>query len=54
MEQARQAYLSLLNELSGRLDQLSELARQKTQAVKKDDLTALDEALKQEDRKSVV
>lgn len=48
MEQARQAYLSLLNELSGRLDQLSELARQKTQAVKKDDLTALDEALKQE------
>ena len=48
MEQARQAYLSLLNELSGRLDQLSELARPKTQAGKKDDLTALDEALKQE------
>ena len=48
MEQARQAYLSLLNELSGRLDQLSELARQKTQSVTKDDLTALDEALKQE------
>ncbi len=48
METPHQAYLALLNELSSSLDQLSQLARQKTQAVQRDDLIGLDEALKQE------
>ena len=48
MENPHQAYLALLNELSSSLDQLSQLARQKTQAVQRDDLIGLDEALKQE------
>lgn len=42
------AYLSLLDELASKLDSLTELARQKTEAVRKDDLNALDQALKQE------
>ena len=48
MENPHQTYLALLDELSASLDRLSQLARQKTQAVKKDDLMGLDEALKQE------
>ncbi len=42
------AYLDLLHDLSGYLDQLSELARQKVDVVRQDDLLALDEVLKQE------
>ena len=41
-------YLNLLEQLSGELSRLSELARQKTDAVLKSDLTALNEVLKQE------
>lgn len=42
------AYLKLLEELSGHLEQLAELARQKANVVRQDDLTGLDEVLKQE------
>lgn len=47
------AYLELLGELTGSLDQLSELARQKTSAVSRDNLLALDEVLKQEQAMSL-
>ena len=46
-------YLALLDELRSCLDRLSELARQKTDAVRRDDLMALDEALKQEQAMSL-
>lgn len=48
MEALLRNYLSLLDSLRGGLEQLSALARQKTEAVRKDDLLALDEVLKQE------
>lgn len=53
MERPYEEYLSLLDELRNSLDQLSELARQKTAAVRQDDLVALDEALKQEQAMSL-
>ena len=43
-----QAYLNLLKELGGSLDRLGELAEQKAQTVRQDDLLAKDEVLKQE------
>ena len=43
-----QAYLNLLRDLSGKLDQLGGLAEQKAQTVRQDDLLAMDEVLKQE------
>lgn len=48
MENPHQAYLALLGELSASLDKLSELARQKTERVRQDDLIGLDQILKQE------
>lgn len=42
------AYLELLDQLSGYLEQLADLARQKADVVRQDDLLALDEVLKQE------
>lgn len=42
------AYLALMAELGSKLDQLSELARAKTTAVRKDDLMGLNDILKQE------
>lgn len=41
-------YLALLSDLSRQFAQLSDLAQEKTQAVRKDDLLALDEVLKRE------
>lgn len=43
-----QAYLDLLREVGSLLEQLAVLAQQKGDAVRKDDLLALDEVLKQE------
>ncbi len=43
-----QAYLDLLQEVGSLLEQLAVLAQQKGDAVRKDDLLALDEVLKQE------
>lgn len=48
MEQGYQDYLVLLSDLSRQFSQLSDLAREKAMAVRKDDLMALDEVLKQE------
>ena len=48
MEAQFRAYLGVLRELSGTLDRLAPLARQKAEAVRADDLLALDEVLKQE------
>ena len=48
MDELHLSYLSLLRDLRGTLDQLSELAQKKTAAVRADDLIALDEVLKQE------
>lgn len=48
MENPHQTYLTLLGELSASLDKLSQLARQKTERVQKDDLIGLDQVLKQE------
>lgn len=48
MEELYLAYLALLGELSGSLDQLSGLAKQKNAAIRKDDLLALDQVLNQE------
>ncbi len=42
------AYLSLLQELTGHLEQLTQLAQQKADVVRQDDLLGLDEVLKQE------
>lgn len=41
-------YLNLLDQIREELARLSELAKQKTQAVRSDDLIALDQILKQE------
>lgn len=41
-------YLTLLENLQKSLEQLTELAKQKTDAVRSDDLVALDDILKQE------
>ena len=43
-----QAYLDLLKELTGCLDRLGEVAVEKAQRVRQDDLLAMDEVLKQE------
>ena len=48
MESLFRSYLGVLRELSGTLDRLTPLARQKAEAVRGDDLLALDEVLKQE------
>ena len=48
MEQRFLAYLDLLSQLSGHLERLTQLSQQKAEAVRRDDLLALDEALKQE------
>lgn len=45
---AYQSYLKLLHELSGSLERLAQLAHDKADAVRRDDLTGLDEVLKQE------
>ena len=42
------SYLDLLGEVGATLERLSQLAQEKTAAVRRNDLTALDEALKQE------
>ena len=48
MEDQFRAYFGVLRELSGTLDRLTPLAQQKAEAVRGDDLLALDEVLKQE------
>jgi flagellar biosynthesis/type III secretory pathway chaperone len=48
MDQAYETYLELLSSLRDELKQLSDLTRQKIQAVCNDDLEALDAILKQE------
>ena len=48
MEALFRSYLDVLRELSAALDRLTPLARQKVEAVRADDLLALDEVLKQE------
>ena len=42
------SYLDLLGEVGATLERLSQLAQEKTAAVRRNDLTALDEVLKQE------
>jgi len=42
------SYLALMGDIGTRLEQLSELARKKTDAVRKDDLMTLNEIIKQE------
>jgi vacuolar-type H+-ATPase subunit I/STV1 len=42
------SYLDLLRQLTGDLEKLTDLARQKATAVRQDDLNALDQVLKQE------
>ena len=48
MEAQFRAYLGVLRELSGALDRLAPLETQKAEAVRANDLLALDEVLKQE------
>ena len=48
MEAQFRSYLGVLKELSGTLDRLTPLAQQKAEAVRGNDLLALDEVLKQE------
>lgn len=48
MEERCTAYLALLDELQDSLDRLSALARRKINAVRQDDLLALDEVMKEE------
>lgn len=48
MAASYQAYLDLLDELCGHLDQLAELSQQKAAVVRQDDLLGLDEVLKRE------
>jgi hypothetical protein len=48
MEDLYRSYLKLLRELGGTLEKLTPLAQQKAEAVRADDLLALDEVLKQE------
>ncbi len=47
-EKAFQSYLLLLRELSGTLKTLTEVAREKTRAVRSDDLAGLNECMKKE------
>jgi vacuolar-type H+-ATPase subunit I/STV1 len=47
------AYLSLLRQLTGDLDQLTTLSREKIAAVRQDDLNKLDHVLKQEQAMSL-
>ena len=47
-DQIYRAYLSLLHSIRSNLEQMCELARKKIEAVRNDDLLALDEILKQE------
>lgn len=49
-----QDYLTLLNQIRTELEHLSELARKKVAAVRSDDLTALDQIMKQEQASSLV
>lgn len=53
MDSPFSAYLSLLQELNGHLEQLAQLAQQKAEAARQDDLMALDEVLKQEQAMSL-
>jgi len=48
MENGYMDYLSLLDDLSGHLERLADLARNKMDAVRRDDLMALDQVLNQE------
>lgn len=48
MEAKYRAYFQTLNEVSRRLEQLSQTAQKKTAAVRADDLTALNETMKEE------
>jgi len=48
MSSSHEALIRLFDELGGSLEQLAALAREKIDAVKKDDLLALDEVIKQE------
>lgn len=48
MDERYLAYITLLRDLSGNLEQLSELAQQKSEQVRQNDLLGLDEVLKQE------
>ncbi len=47
-------YLQLLEQIGAQLEHLTDLAKQKTTAVRKDDLLALDEILKQEQAASLL
>lgn len=47
-------YLQLLDQIGEQLERLTELAKQKTAAVRNDDLLALDEILKQEQASSLL
>lgn len=53
MEAPFLSYLDLLRDLGASLDQLSQLAQEKIASVQDDDLTALDEVLKQEQAMSL-
>ena len=53
MMEAYQNYISLLGELAGTLEALSQVERNKTQAVRKDDLAGLNECIKQEQTASL-
>ncbi len=48
MEAVLQEYFSLLDRLDGLLEELTQLAREKTQAVKRDDLMTVDACMKKE------
>lgn len=48
MDTLRLSYLGVLDEVAASLDRLSQLAQEKTDAVRQDDLIALDEVLKQD------
>ena len=47
-------YLQLLDQIGEQIDRLTDLAKQKTAAVKNDDLLALDEIMKQEQASSLL
>ena len=47
-------YLQLLDQIGEQIEHLTDLAKQKTAAVKNDDLLALDEILKQEQASSLI
>lgn len=48
MEDRFRSYLTILQSVSGDLEQLTDLARRKAELVKRDDLLALDDVLNQE------